>query len=197
MDNASRDAQHFLDTFSNPPAVLRDHRPSTHQSTLESWLFPNGKRPRGWSNPRPSRIKQPQNTTPATKLRLATLNCPGVAAVTQVGLLKRQAIVSECKKRRIDILALQETHATVPLQTLSSFFQYRSFQSIGSAAAKGVAFIVFNPRIKIVRSCDYGNEMIYTIQIQYEERKMTLVCVYVPPYRAVQDRLFAETTRGV
>jgi len=138
MNSRAREVQRFLDTISQtPPAPTYNSRTTTTQSTLDRWLFPGGNDPSDWTNTQTrSRNNHPQKVTPAIKLKIATLNCPGISAITQAGQMKRQAIIVECKKRKVDILALQETHSTAPLQSLSGFFKYRSFQSIGSAAGK-------------------------------------------------------------
>ena len=71
----------------------------------------------------------------ARKLKIATLNCPGVAALSTAGRKKRQAIRQYCKTEKIDILALQETHAMGELSKLSSFFPITANLVISSSVS--------------------------------------------------------------
>lgn len=96
------------------------------------------------------------------------------------------------QKKKIDIIALQETHTVGSLQQLSAFRKFRTYESKFSPTIRGVAFVVLNPHIKIIKDMDHKDGMIYTLKIAYGERKMTLVCVYAPPYKRTQAELFAR-----
>ena len=134
-------------------------------------------------------INYKQTLKIAYKIKIATLNCPGIVAISATGRRKRKTIRQYCKNHRIDILALQETHATEELSKLSSFFPFKTYSSTTSSSVGGVAFIIFNPKIKVLNSRDAGDGMMYSITIEYKERTITVVNFYVPPYLHKQQEL--------
>ena len=140
-------------------------------------------------SPRPIQIHHYKH---AHQIKVATLNCPGIAAISPAGRIKRRAIRRYCVQNRIDILALQETHTTCELSVLSSFFSYKTFSSTVSASSRGVAFIIFNHKIKILGVTDPKDGMMYSIRIEFKERKLTIVNFYSPPDKTIQQKLFIK-----
>ena len=135
---------------------------------------------------------QKQSIQIAHAIKIATLNCPGVVAISAAGRIKRKTIRQYCKNNKIDILALQETHATEELSKLSSFFMFRTYSSTISSSTGGVAFIIFNPQIKVLKSTDAKDGMMYSITVEYKERVITVVNFYVPPYQKMQQKLLRK-----
>jgi len=129
---------------------------------------------------------------PAHKLRIATLNCPGIAAITNTGRRKRKTLRQYCKRNRIYILAMQETHTTEELSKLSSLFSFRTYSSTTSSSEGGVAFVIFNPKIKMLAATDAKDSNMYSIRIQYMDRKFTVVNFYSPPSKSQQQLLFKK-----
>lgn len=120
------------------------------------------------------------------------MNCPGIAAISEAGRKKRKAIRQYCQQKHIDILALQETHTTGELSSLSSFFPFSTYCSHTSPSIGGVAFIIFNPKVKVCGKTDAQDGMMYSIKIEYLERKFTIVNFYSPPNRVTQQKLFDQ-----
>ena len=138
------------------------------------------------------RAIQTQQYKHAHQIKVATLNCPGIAAISAAGRIKRRVIRQYCVQNRIDILALQETHTTCELSELSSFFSYKTYSSTVSASSRGVAFIIFNHKIKILGVTDPKDGMMYSIRIEFKERKLTVVNFYSPPDKTTQQTLFVK-----
>jgi hypothetical protein len=85
---------------------------------------------------------------PTHTLKLASLNCPGIAAPTAIGAKKRRTVREFCRQHRIDVLALQETHSTQELESLSGFYPHKTYSSKVSPNKGGVAFVIFNPKFR-------------------------------------------------
>lgn len=136
-------------------------------------------------NPQPSTIKK------ISTLNIATFNCPGLAAQTPTGRIKRRMLVRECRRRKVDIVAVQETHACASLSSLSSLFKWETYGSTYSARRGGVGFISFNKLIKITNPQDFNNGAVFSIDIEYEDRQMTLINIYAPRQGA-QEQFFSQ-----
>ena len=76
------------------------------------------------------------------------------------------------------------------LSALSSFFSFQTFGSKTSPNEGGVAFIVFNPKIKISHCIDGQDRHMCSMRISYMERELTLVNFYVPTHKRRQQRMF-------
>ena len=129
---------------------------------------------------------------PAHKIRIASLNCPGIAAISETGRQKRKTIRMYCKQNHIDILAVQETHTTSELSKLSSFFAFQTFSSKVSTSMGGVAFIIFNKKIQVIKHMDAQDGNMYSITIQYKSRNITLVNIYAPINKIQQQQFFIQ-----
>ena len=182
------------------------------QITLDKW-FPHHEKtstqtparilpPRQTIKPIPKRVKeQEQKKTKASfklkiklahKIRIATLNCPGIAAISDAGRTKRKTIRMYCRQNHIDILAIQETHTINELSKLSSFFPYRTFSSKISTSVGGVAFIIFNNKIQVTKHMDAQDGNMYSITIEYKMRTVTIVNIYAPMTKIQQQQFFIQ-----
>ena len=166
-----------------PPRVV-SHKAPEHQTQTK----PTPPEKQSTSNKDTSFLKPKVKL--ADKIRIASLNCPGIAAITESGRKKCRTLRMYCKQHHIDVLALQETHTIDELSTLSSFFKFKTYCSKVSSSTVGVAFIIFNPKVKVTKHMDAQDGRMYSITIQYKSRIITLVNIYAPMSKDQQQRFF-------
>lgn len=110
-------------------------------------------------------------------LELITLNVNGIRGAT-----KRRAIFKSIRKRKADIVFLQETHSTVQEERLwSAEWGGRMLFAHGLSNARGVAILLArNSQVEIVNHMGDADGRLLVAHVQTGETTLTLLNAYAP-----------------
>ena len=128
-------------------------------------------------------------------LNIITLNVRGLGSVA-----KRRKLFLWIKKQQPDIIFMQETHCTKSnVNNIDSHWLGPTFHSLSNSSRSRGVSILFNPKmnIKVIDEFYDNDGRKILLNLEYENRIITLVNVYAPNHENERNSFFCNTTNWV
>ena len=128
-------------------------------------------------------------------LNIITLNVRGLGSVA-----KRRKLFLWIKKQQPDIIFMQETHCTKSnVNNIDSHWLGPTFHSLSNSSRSRGVSILFNPKmnIKVIDEFYDNDGRKVLLNLEYENRIITLVNVYAPNHENERNSFFCNTTNWV